>query len=218
MVNKSFFQKLKGGICRIGRNAPWHPSHIIGIRKVKKGESLIDIGCGSAATLECIRDYFFDKEIKYKGTDFIDHRIKWCKEMFPEYEFAVDDATKMNEKDNSWDVVWSRHVLEHVGGVEEPIKEWLRVAKNRVIIVLFNSWCMSDNHEIRHIRWNDDDGKPYECDEYFNSLNKKRMVDFLESLKPEWKYEIIEKIGYRGKPIEGEQYFAPCDIIIHIYK
>ena len=178
---------------------------------VQPGESLLDIGCGSATSWDAIRAYFPDKNIKYKGVDFIDHRIEFCKEPFPGAEFEVQNAMKLSEKDNSWDTVWSRHVVDHLQSFEEPMEEYLRVAKKRVICILFNSWTGGPEHEINQI-------KDYQ--EWLNIYSKEKVVKWLESKKPEWNHKIIENVGLNPvpNPIPNVQQFAARDIIIHIYK
>ena len=211
-----FFDHQKGAVCRVGGNGASHPSQVRGLKLVKSGESLLDVGCGSATTAECLRDYYPEKDVKYKGIDFIDHRIEWNRKYFPKFKFEVQDSEKLNEKDNSWDVVWSRHVLDHTSSFDGGMDEYLRVAKKKVICILFNSWGAAGKHEIRHIKGRDEAGNEVVYDDYYNSYDKKLAIEYLESKKG-WGYRIFETVGTHGIVIPGIQKFAARDIIIYLY-
>jgi ubiquinone/menaquinone biosynthesis C-methylase UbiE len=205
-MNKKWFDTITGGICRGGGNGPGHPSQKMGLSLVRKGESLLDIGCGSATTTECIDENFKDVVGKYKGVDFIDHRIKYCKETFPKYDFEVQNAMNLKEKDNSWDVVWSRHVVDHLPSFEDSINEQIRVARKRVICVLWYSWSDQPEHSIKQIEAG---GKTYE-NEYLNIYSIGKVASFLMTKYHEgWVFDIYFKVGLKEKA---------QDSIIHIYK
>lgn len=99
-------------------------------------ESVLDVGCGSGALYEEIRKGL--TRFDYKGVDLTDEFIKACKEQYPEAEFEVQNMFKLKEEDESWDTVINFHAIEYAGPkFKEVIKEALRVAKKRVIIVLW---------------------------------------------------------------------------------
>lgn len=183
-------------LCRGGGNGPFHPSQIRGLSLIESGESILDVGCGSATTLECIQEKFpLLKDNKYKGVDFIEKHASWCAINYPNYWFGVEDALLPNEEDNSWDVVWSRHVVDHLKSFEETLDNHIRVARKKVICILWYSLNDGDEHIIKNI---EDQGKVYE-NEYLNQFSRKKVKKYLESKWPEWKPAIQEKIGLPNK-------------------
>ncbi len=187
-------------LCRGGGNGPICVTQIMPILKfVKDGDSFLDVGCGSGTTLDALKA--LKKEVKYKGTDFIEHRIEWLKKTYPDNEFSVGDARKLDEPDRSWDIVWSRHVVDHLGSFEEAIDEHCRVAKKYVICVLWMSFAEGDEHLIKPIVEN---GKVFP-DEWTNQYSRDLVNDYLEKKCDQgWQLEdFLEKITWNGST-EGQ--------------
>lgn len=191
MSDKWFSQLDSNTLCRGGGNGPLNPSQLFGMAFIDLGNSILDVGCGSGASLETMRKVFGDV-ITYKGVDFIDKHIDWCKETFDE-EFEVQDALNLKEEDESWDVVWSRHVVDHLAGFEVSMKELMRVAKKKVICTLWVPLTDLDEHQIKPIV---DQGKTYES-EWTNIYSKKLVEKFLD--ESGWDYRMFEDIGYTNK-------------------
>jgi len=180
-------------LCRGGGNGPIHPSQFMGLAYINLGDSVLDVGCGSGASLEIMRKTLGDN-IKYKGVDFIQKHIDWCKQTFTGEVFEVQNALSLKEPDKSWDVVWSRHVIDHLRSFESGITEQMRVAKRAVICILWRPFVQSENHEIKNII---DQGKVY-SDEYTNDYSRIAVKKFLDN-QSDWNYKIIEEIGYSYK-------------------
>src|SRR3990167_6330782 len=72
-------------------------------------------------------------EVDYKGLDYSERFVRVANQRNPG-KYEVGDVRKVNELDESWDVVILQDVLEHTNGYKKPIKEALRVARKRVII------------------------------------------------------------------------------------
>lgn len=166
-------------LCRGGGNGPINVTQLMPLVKyTKDGETFLDIGCGSGTTLDAIlaikRNFLY-----YKGTDFIEHRVSWLKSHYPDYYFEVQDARRIEEKDKSFDVVWSRHVVDHLDSFEKSIDEQCRVAKKRVICVLFMNLSNQDEDEIKPIKINN---QVYP-DEWQNQYSKKKVLAYLEKKK-----------------------------------
>lgn len=182
--NKLFFNTVfPGTLCRGGGNGPNHPSQLYAIKKyVKPGESILDVGCGNATTAEAIRDAEID--VKYKGVDMIPKNIQWCKQTFPEFEFEVQDAEALSEKDKSWDVVYSRHVVDHMPSFAKALNEHCRVAKRLVIIILWLEFTDKDDRIQKIVE--DPQGKNivYET-EYYNQYGREKVIKTLN--KEGWK-------------------------------
>ena len=92
---------------------------------------------------------------------------------------------KLKEADNSWDVVWSRHVVDHMKSFETALTEHIRVAKKKVICVLWYSFSGSGKHEINKVHYDKD------YTEYLNTYGEQPVRDFLKN----YKHHIYEKIG-----------------------
>lgn len=182
-------------LCRAGGNGPINVSQIMPlVTYVNDGDSFLDIGCGSAATLDALKA--IKKQVIYKGTDFIEHRVAWLKKTFPEAIFEVGDARKIQEEDKSWDVVWSRHVIDHLGNFEQFMNEQCRVSKRYVICILWMEFTSSDEHLIKPII---DGGKTYE-DEWTNQYSRKLVQKYLaDKCREGWNLQqFIEHVTWNG--------------------
>lgn len=183
-------------LCRAGGNGPDHPSQLYAIRKyVKPGMTFLDYGCGSATTLEAI-DHSELEDIYYWGTDIIPKNVEWCIENFGDVFDLNSTIHKIDKPNKSFDVVYSRHVVDHMDSFEKAMDEHKRVAKKLVIVVLWRPLGTGDEHEIKHIV---DQGKVYE-DEYTNDYSRKKVMEYLES-DPEWK--LLELTEGVGKEVKG---------------
>lgn len=184
-----------GTLCRGGGNGPDHPSQLYAIRKyVKSGESLLDVGCGNATTAEAIKNAKL--EINYKGIDEIPKHIEWCKKAFPEFNFEVEDAEALSEKDQSWDVVYSRHVVDHMPSFEKALDEHCRVAKRLVIIILWLGFTEKEDIIKNIVDGPLDNRRTYKY-EYFNRYSREKVM------------EALNKEGWRL--VELTEHFKPKD-------
>lgn len=149
---------------------------------INDGESVIDVGCGPGWNL----DHFmkFGPAIsKYKGTDYSERFVRVANQRAMKMAntstgpFELGDCRKIEEEDNSWDVVVLQDVLEHTNGFEVPMQEALRVAKKRVIVTFWKAWRKDgDGNQIN------DDGN----DGYGANYEKKLWEEFLESTGYHW--------------------------------
>ena len=170
-------------LCRMGANGPKHPSQLYAVRGyVRQGENFLDYGSGSATTLEAIRKELPDLKLNYLGVDIVPKFTEWCQKHFPDSKFEVNPSLhKIDQPDRSWDVVYSRHVVDHMESFEGAMEEHLRVAKRLVIVVLWVPFNNGDEHQIKHII---DQGKVYK-DEYTNCYSKKKVMEYLDNKKTE---------------------------------
>lgn len=180
-------------LCRVGGNGPINVSQVMPLLKfVNDGESFLDVGCGSGTTFDAIRA--IKKDVIYKGLDFIDHRVEWLKKTFPGVDFEVGDARHLSEADKSWDVVWSRHVVDHLGGFEEPMDEHCRVAKKTVICVLWVPLNNGEEHLIKPIIDGPEGNRKTYTDEWTNQYSRKLVQAWIEKKKTEgWSLEAFEE-------------------------
>lgn len=183
-------------LCRAGGNGPDHPSQLYAIKKyVKPGMSFLDYGSGSATTYEALERE--NIQVWYTGLDIIEKNVKWCIERYPEANFDLNPTLhRIDKPDKSFDVVYSRHVVDHMESFEKAMDEHKRVAKELVIVILWVGFSNQDEHEIKNII--DHRGQPNEIlypNEYTNTYSKKKVVEYLNS-DPEWELlELNEDVG-----------------------
>lgn len=183
-------------LCRGGGNGPAHPSQLYAIKKyVEPDMEILDYGCGSGTTWEALKTELDWNPRQYLGVDIIPKNIEWCKKTFPETNWKVNPSIhKINQPDHLYDVVYSRHVVDHMKSFEEAMDEHCRVAKKLVIVVLWYSFAKGDEHEIKNIDYRPSGGELYP-NEYTNSYSKKLCMEYLEN-KEGWEIlEVTENVG-----------------------
>ena len=193
-------------LCRGGGNGPAHPSQLYAIKKyVEPGMSFLDYGCGSATTYEALKKYYKDSvhtsigsvPLGYLGLDIIPKNVDWCRQAFPETRFEVNPSLhKIDQPDKSWDVVFSRHVVDHMESFEGAMDEMKRVSKSLIITVFWVPMSVGDEHEIKNIvdAPGTDREKLYP-NEYTNSYSRKKVMEYLNN-DPSWELlELAEEIG-----------------------
>lgn len=91
----------------------------------------LDVGSG--------RGYLQDVVADYTGLD-----ISPSARRFYHKPFVVGSATALPFPDNSFDVVWSIWVLEHIPNPEQALREMRRVTKDGGILYLMPAWSCPD--------------------------------------------------------------------------
>lgn len=99
----------------------------------KEYKSILDVPCGLCT------DYFgFIKNgilIDYTGLDITPKLINMAKDMsIKSYEGSIENIPF---GDNSFDISYARHILEHLDSYNTAIKELCRVAKKEALIIFF---------------------------------------------------------------------------------
>lgn len=116
-------------------------SHKYIIKDLEKHNNILECGIGSGYLPDLIKKHNID--IQYTGIDcteaFVEHVSK--KHTYP---IVLGDMEEMPFEDNSFDVVYTRHTLEHLSYYEKAINEMARVAKQRVVIILFRPLTRQD--------------------------------------------------------------------------
>lgn len=106
----------------------------------KKPYSLLEVGVGDGTTLRGVLSLLGKNVSQGLGFDISCSRIKvakkWICSKYPKTVLFVATLFKIPLPDNCVDVVYSHHSLEPNGGREvEAIKECLRIARHRVVLV-----------------------------------------------------------------------------------
>ncbi len=102
---------------------------------IDDGDSVLDVGCASGDTFGwAIKK---GKTIDYRGVDYAEKFIEANKKRFPQTKWAVMDARYLKELSGSRDIVILYDVLDGMEGWELALKEAIRVAKKRVIVLMW---------------------------------------------------------------------------------
>ncbi len=187
-------------LCRNGGNGPNHPSQLNPLIKYFNplSDSILDYGSGSATTFEALKKEFPDVKLQYRGLDVIEKNTIWCQENFSDGDFKFNPTIhKIDEPDQSWDLVYSRHVVDHMESFEKAMDEHCRVAKKFVVVVFWVPLSEGEEHQIKHIV---DQGKVYE-NEYTNQYSRKKVEGWLlAKTNNGWRVkEFTEGIGVQVK-------------------
>jgi len=153
----------------------------------KKYESILDVGCGLCDTYYAYKNENY--EIKYTGLDSCKYFVDKAKEQ--NIDIIESDMNTINLEDSSYDVVYGRHILEHLPTFKNALSEFIRISKFETIIIFFIKPLEAE--EIRY-----DSG----LDLYHNIYSKKDIEDYLQNYNFEWldvnDNEIILKINKKA--------------------
>jgi ubiquinone/menaquinone biosynthesis C-methylase UbiE len=95
--------------------------------------SALDVACGVGIDKE---GFDYDKlDIKYKGIDISEFLVNRNKDRG--YDCVVGNIESIPEQDKSWELVFGRHIIEHLEYYEKAISEMCRVATKYVVIIHF---------------------------------------------------------------------------------
>lgn len=135
IYNKEYFDKHRN-------NAGYKPSLRTFLNEVMKyhPKRVLDVGCGHGHLVEILLRI---------GVDAIGLDIsEYAGEMIPGERFVVADVNEIPFEDNSFDVVCSKGVLEHIPEeeIERVYSEMKRVGKNIVVEI-----CFKDKEADGHI-------------------------------------------------------------------
>lgn len=108
-----------------------------------KGKRCLEVGCGRGS----LSAYFSDAGYKCTLLDISPTVIEIAKRIFKknnlEAEFVVGDANNLPFKDNSFDIIFSIGLLEHIEDIKSSIKEQVRVLDKGGIFI---AYIVPENH------------------------------------------------------------------------
>jgi len=185
-------------LCRGGHNGPDHPTQLYALKKYWNplSDSILDYGAGSGTTYEAIQKAWPEVAVRYRGLDVIKKNADWCNKHFKTDVFHYNDGLHViDAEDKSFDLVYSRHVVDHMDSFEKAMDEHKRVARNMVIVVGWVPLSNQDDHEIKNIDFRPSSGRLYP-DEYTNIYSRKKVQEYLKD--PEWEVlEFSEEVGVK---------------------
>ena len=143
-----------------------HPSRIL-TRKItqqlvssydidKQGPlKVVDIPCGNGTDYEHI---FRHLPVQYTGLELNPKQVKVNQERLPGASFQVGNILDLDVADLSYDVVYCRHIFEHLSldAMEVAFQETCRVARRYLVYVFFSMENIPDHQErpVRMYHWN----------------------------------------------------------------
>lgn len=107
------------------------------LKYVEPGVKVLDSGCGEGI----LSIMMARKGVRVIGSDISRPNIEKCEQVarknnIDNIKFIVADSEKLPFPDNSFDLVVSSHVLEHLPDFDKGLLEIMRVTKKRAIIAI----------------------------------------------------------------------------------
>lgn len=93
--------------------------------------SVLDVGCGYYMDFFAYRS--MEKNISYRGLDIVPYFVALGKTMKANIDHG--SAEQMPYEDNSFDIVYARHLVEHFPSYKAVLSELVRCAKKEIVVV-----------------------------------------------------------------------------------
>jgi len=101
------------------------------ISKHVKKPSILDLGCGDGRCVSIWNEFG-----RAAGLDLSDEAMKAARTRYPFLEFSSGDATATSFKENSFDVIVSQEVIEHIENQGAYVSECSRLLKNDGYLII----------------------------------------------------------------------------------
>ena len=142
-----------------------HPSRILARKMVQQlvnshsGENgplkLLDVPCGNGTDYEHI---FSKLSLEYTGLELNPKQVKLNRERLPGGNFQVGNILDLDVADLSYDIVYCRHIFEHLSldAMNIALQETYRVARRHLLYVFFSMEDIPEHQErpVRLYHWN----------------------------------------------------------------
>ncbi len=99
-------------------------------------KNVLDAGCGEGFSLYELSAYNIGE--KLEGIDYSKEAISIGKKLFPNLSLKQGSIYNLPYKDNSFDLVLSTEVLEHLEDPKKALQEILRVSKKHILVSVPN--------------------------------------------------------------------------------
>jgi ubiquinone/menaquinone biosynthesis C-methylase UbiE len=105
--------------------------------RVRPGAEVLSVGCGPGVILREVSA--LDASVRATGIDISAERVEEAKQRnrgLPQLNFVRGDAQAMDFASNSFDLVYSRMLMEYLKDKERAVREMVRVCKRGGTVVL----------------------------------------------------------------------------------
>ena len=99
-------------------------------------KNVLDAGCGEGFSLYKLSEYNIGE--KLEGIDYSKEAISIGKKLFPNLSLKQGSIYNLPCKDNTFDLVLSTEVLEHLENPKKALQEILRVSKKYILVSVPN--------------------------------------------------------------------------------
>ncbi len=137
--------------------------------------------------------YLSSKWYKVLGVDLSEDNILECKKRYPETEFKVMKAERLDLESWIYDAVYAMDILEHVDDIDKTISEISRILKKwwklyaNIPAEKSEKWLLkirpTYHKEIHHVRIFKHDELSLLCKDYWLNLVKKKHHWFIQHLE-----------------------------------
>ncbi len=151
---------------------------------------ILEIGCGQGFNSHLLAK---SKNHKVVGIDLSKKEIQIAKKRYPQVDFRVMNAEKLDFKNASFDKVYAMDILEHVDKIEKVIYEVGRVLKKKGYFVVNVPYHKSEKwllkirptyfKEIHHVRIFKENELDSICKKYGLVVKKKDKRGFLRHVE-----------------------------------
>ncbi|TAM37184.1 class I SAM-dependent methyltransferase [bacterium] len=166
-----------------------------------KARSVLDVGCAAGGFYNIIRTV--NPKIKYTGIDVSEGMVDAAKKVFPGADFRVTSGKKIEFADNSFDLVVSLGVLNHVPDYRSFIKECYRVSKRYCLLdlprLLPKSYTFNEADSYMVLKDRFHSNKPVEDKETKVPYVLADAAEVFGFLKDDLKPAVVLAKGYFGK-------------------
>ena len=115
-----------------------------------KSQFILDYGCGEGRWVDLLSNRFSSAQIH--GIDISDKAIEQAGRNFPQYKFLPFNGEVAPFEDNSFDLIFSYHVLEHVYDIKKTIADISRLLKKDGYLCIIFPCSNEDSFEERITR------------------------------------------------------------------
>jgi ubiquinone/menaquinone biosynthesis C-methylase UbiE len=146
-------------------------------------QTVLEVGAGSQFEAKTLRDRGQLSKTSYTIMDINEFWLKEGKQLMPEVNFKLGTINKIPFPENSFEVVYCRHVIEHQPYYEIPLKEMLRVSTDWVFLNVFR-WSLQED-VIQRLKY------------YSNAYSLTKLLKFCNDISEDVMPFIILKSGRR---------------------
>lgn len=180
----SFLRGHKTGIDNLGRHK------LATFIREYNNPTILDVACGTCVNWEVLK--MQNVQCQYTGIDRTQKMLDHARNLYgAEIRLTEGYIQNLPFKDNAFDIVIARHILEHLGeGYEDAISEVYRVASKEAILIFFLDLSNSAEDHIKE-SIPDDNG----CTYFWNTYSHDKLFEFLSHLGCQIKIDYVQTPG-----------------------